>query len=78
MKVQKRDRGALRSRQAREEAVAWRRRSLRRAGFPAGLAAEVAADVRLDLHALLQLVDRGCPPELAVRIVDPSPGEVGS
>ena len=78
MKVQKRDRAALRARQALEEAVAWRRRSLLRAGFPTELAAEIAADVRLDLHALLQLVDRGCPPELAVRIVDPSPGEVGS
>lgn len=78
MKVHKRDRRALRTRQALEEAVEWRRRSLRRAGFPADLASEVAADVRLDLHALLQLVDRGCPPDLAVRIVDPSPGEVGS
>lgn len=77
MKLQKRDR-ALRSRQAFAEAVAWRRRSLLGAGFPDDLASEVAADVRLDLHALLQLVDRGCPPELAVRIVDPSPGEVGS
>ncbi|MFJ9388578.1 hypothetical protein ACIRON_07155 [Nocardioides sp. NPDC101246] len=76
MKVHQRDRGALRSRQALEEAVAWRRRSLLRAGFPADLASDLAADVRLDLHALLQLVDRGCPPELAIRIVDPSPGEV--
>lgn len=78
MKVHRRDRDALRTRQAREEAVAWRRRSLLRAGFPVDVAADLAADVRLDLHELLQLVDRGCPPELAVRIVDPSPGEVGS
>ncbi len=78
MKVQKRDRSALRARQAREEAVAWRRRSLLRAGFPPDLASELATDVRLDLHAVLQLVDRGCPPELAVRILEPLPNEMGS
>ena len=27
--------------------------------------------VRYDLHALLRLVDRGCPPDLALRIVAP-------
>jgi hypothetical protein len=43
------------------------------AGFPAGLAAAVASDPGFDLHALLQLVDRGCPPELAVRISGPLP-----
>lgn len=57
---------------------AWRRRRLLEAGFGARLADAVASDPSFDLHALLQLVDRGCPPELAVRIVDPSPGEVGS
>jgi hypothetical protein len=36
----------------------------------------VAADPELDLHALLELVDRGCPPELAVRIVAPTGREV--
>jgi hypothetical protein len=25
----------------------------------------------IDVHALLQLVDRGCPPELAARILSP-------
>jgi hypothetical protein len=55
---------------------AWRRRRLLEAGFPAALAASVAADPRFDLHALLQLVDRGCSPELAVRIVAPLPREV--
>lgn len=33
----------------------------------------LAADSRFDLHALLELVDRGCPPMLAVRIVAPLP-----
>jgi hypothetical protein len=26
---------------------------------------------RYDLHALIDLVERGCPPELAVRILTP-------
>jgi hypothetical protein len=51
----------------------WRRRRLLEAGFPAGLAGGVAADPRFDLHALLELVDRGCSPGLAVRILAPLP-----
>ena len=35
------------------------------------MAHEVAADGTYDLHALLMLVDRGCPAELAVRILAP-------
>ena len=54
---------------------AWRRCRLLEAGFPAALAALVAADPRVDLHALLQLVDSGCPPGLAVRIAGPLPDE---
>lgn len=49
----------------------WRRSRLLEAGFPLGLAETVAADRRYDLHALLGLVDRGCPPAVAVRIADP-------
>jgi hypothetical protein len=52
----------------------WRRSRLRRAGFDARLAAEVAADLRYDLHAILELTDRGCPPHLAVRILAPLTG----
>lgn len=51
----------------------WRRCRLLEAGFPAELAESVAADPRFDLHALLELLDRGCPPELAVRIGAPLP-----
>jgi hypothetical protein len=57
---------------------AWRRCRLLEAGFPAQLAETVSADSRFDLHALLQLVDRGCPAELAVRIVGPLPHEVAT
>jgi hypothetical protein len=55
----------------------WRRSRLLEAGFPEDAADAVASDSRFDLHALLQLVDRGCPPELAVRINAPLPREVG-
>ena len=48
----------------------WRRRRLVAAGFDARLAAWVA-DSGIDLHELLVLVDRGCPPELAARILAP-------
>jgi hypothetical protein len=51
--------------------VAWRRSRLQRAGFPEPLARELAADRRTDLHAVLDLVDRGCPPVLAARILAP-------
>ena len=51
--------------------AAWRRRRLRRAGFPAQLAEELGGDRRIDLHALLELVERGCPALLAARIVAP-------
>lgn len=50
--------------------VVWRRCRLLDAGFPEALATRLAHG-RVDLHALLQLVDRGCPPELAARILAP-------
>lgn len=54
----------------------WRRLRLLEAGFPAPLADAVASDSRYDLHALLQLVDRGCRPDLAARILSPLDAEV--
>jgi hypothetical protein len=53
------------------EIVSWRRRQLIDAGFPRVLAAQVAHDAAYDLHALIELVERGCPPALAVRILAP-------
>ena len=49
----------------------WRRRRLAAAGFDSRLAAELADEPGIDLHELLVLVDRGCPPELAARILAP-------
>ncbi|GAB3878494.1 hypothetical protein [Terrabacter terrigena] len=52
------------------DVVEWRVCRLREVGFPVALA-EALARQRVDLHALLQLVDAGCPPELAARILSP-------
>jgi len=51
--------------------VAWRAERLRAAGLPHDLALRIARDRSYDLHVLLELVDRGCPAELAVRILAP-------
>jgi hypothetical protein len=51
------------------QVVEWRRRRLLDAGFPPDLALDLALNRDADLHALLDLVDRSCPPALAVRIV---------
>jgi hypothetical protein len=54
----------------------WRRRRLAAAGFEPQLAAELADEPAVDLHELLVLLDRGCPPPLAARILAPlRPGE---
>jgi hypothetical protein len=49
----------------------WRRERLLAAGFAADLAVRLAEDCAIDLHAVLELVDRGCPPALAERILAP-------
>jgi hypothetical protein len=54
-----------------DEVARWRREQLAQAGFSLPLAARVATDVRYDLHALIELVERGCPTELAARILAP-------
>ena len=64
MSIETRDR-------TRDDARGWRREQLLHAGFPTALAGRLAADPRFDLHALIELVERGCLPELAVRILAP-------
>ena len=54
-----------------DEVFAWRRTQLVRAGFPKPLAERVARDSRYDLHRLIDLTERGCRPELALRILQP-------
>lgn len=53
------------------DVTTWRRCRLLEAGFPHDLAELLAGTPSVDLHALLQLVDRGCSPELAARILSP-------
>jgi hypothetical protein len=61
----------INSTQARRELREWRRHRLMSAGFEPGLAERLAQDGRIDIHDLLRLVGRGCPPELAARITPP-------
>lgn len=51
--------------------VAWRSQRLVAAGSEPELAERLAGDLAFDVHALLELVDRACPPQLAARIVAP-------
>ena len=55
----------------RATVTAWRRDRLVDAGFALPLAWRVARDRRYDLHALIDLVEHGCPPDLALRILAP-------
>lgn len=54
-----------------DEVVVWRRTLLLAAGFADALADQIARDSRYDLHGLLDLIDKGCPPHLAARILAP-------
>jgi hypothetical protein len=65
----------VRIRPAGAEVVRWRREQLVLSGVPLPLAAGIAKDPSYDLHRLIELVERGCPPELALRIL--APLEVG-
>jgi hypothetical protein len=51
--------------------ASWRRDQLVRAGFSLPDASRLARDPRYDLHSLLELVERGCTPDLAMRILAP-------
>src|SRR3954447_25185223 len=53
------------------EVLAWRETQLVEAGFSTVLAQALAADGRYDLHALIELAERGCAPELAAQISAP-------
>ena len=47
----------------------WRAQELIRAGYPAEGAAKLAARHDVDLHYAVQLLDNGCPAELALQIL---------
>ena len=47
----------------------WRTAELMRVGFAGDDAVALAARMDIDLHEAIELVQRGCPPELAFRIL---------
>lgn len=55
--------------------VIWRQQQLLAAGLGPRASESLARDCGVDLHALLDLVERGCPPRLAIRILAPLEGE---
>jgi hypothetical protein len=54
-----------------ERWLRWRVQRLLSAGFDVELADRLSRQESVDLHEVLELVDRGCPPPLAARIVAP-------
>ena len=47
----------------------WRTAELERAGYPHDAAKRIAARHEIDLHHAVQLLERGCSPELALKIL---------
>ena len=52
-----------------ERVTAWRACELMRAGYEPVMAAELAEHNEIDLHVALELIERGCPQELAAQIL---------
>jgi hypothetical protein len=52
-----------------ERVERWRTAELMRVGFAGDDAVALAARTDVDLHQAIELVQRGCSPELAVRIL---------
>ena len=52
-----------------ERVERWRTAELLRVGFAGDDAVALAARLEVDLHQAIELVQSGCPPELAFRIL---------
>jgi hypothetical protein len=52
-----------------ERVEGWRLEELTRAGYPAEAAAQIAARHDIDLHRAIKLLEQGCPPEVAAKIL---------
>ena len=52
-----------------ERIETWRMSALERAGYPREGAEQLARQHDVDLHAAIQLLERGCSPDLALRIL---------
>ena len=53
-----------------ERVERWRTSELMRVGFPGDDAVVLAARFDVDLHDAITLVQRGCPVDLAIRILN--------
>ena len=47
----------------------WRAEELERAGYEPRAAGRIAVRHDVDLHTATELLERGCPPELALKIL---------
>jgi hypothetical protein len=54
---------------AAAEVRAWRFEALYRSGYESDAAVVLAANFEVDLHDAVDLIQRGCPPALAARIL---------
>jgi hypothetical protein len=52
-----------------EKVARWRAEALERAGYDGASARELATRPEVDLHRAIALVEQGCPPEIALRIL---------
>ena len=52
-----------------EKIERWRAEELMRAGYGTRSAGRLATRHDIDLHRAVELLDMGCPPELAVKIL---------
>jgi hypothetical protein len=52
-----------------ERVICWRASELIRAGYDPNVAVDLAERQDVDLHRALELVERGCPLELATQIL---------
>ncbi|MDX6594275.1 MAG: hypothetical protein QOJ13_3471 [Gaiellales bacterium] len=55
-----------------QDVVMWRRDLLTGCGFSLPLASALAGDADYDVHRLIELVERGCSPQVAARILAPT------
>jgi hypothetical protein len=52
-----------------DQVVRWREHELERAGFELALARTLARRLDVDLHQAVDLLNRGCSPDLVARIL---------
>jgi hypothetical protein len=52
-----------------ERVSRWRAEELERAGYDLSSAAVLAASVGVDLHLAIELLERGCPQDVAMQIL---------